>query len=229
MEVQRSTYSDKRTRSDLESCREEALICLRPKDLSLLERKLSHRQGKTSPSKCLLDQCYCTCHTSKIVSGRFWSLKIPQLPIWNSCDKPSCGCYRTASIWISLNAIGIPYAVIASVEVMLTSRQSYISPSLKAKRVVNWDSPAFALLGQVRWNQMEFGEARKRLVHLFDTGQASPIDILPNGKTLPEVLICVLKTRMRLALIDVTETTYPSMAERSPPAPTARVLSSLGF
>jgi hypothetical protein len=70
---------------------------------------------------------------------------------------------------------------------MWTSHQSYISPSLDFTRVVNWQAPAFALLRDIRWNQMSFEEARNEIVKLFDSGLASPLDVLPNGKSLPEV------------------------------------------
>lgn len=79
-------------------------------------------------------------------SGLRRSLGFPS----GTCDKSSCGRYRKASVWISLNAIGINYAIIANLDVLLTSQRSYISPSLQEKRVVNWESSAFALLWEMR-------------------------------------------------------------------------------
>ncbi|KAH6724452.1 hypothetical protein BKA61DRAFT_649362 [Leptodontidium sp. MPI-SDFR-AT-0119] len=191
MEVRKIEDSDKSARNGLKSRREGARVNLRPKDLNLLARQHSSRQGLDMFSSCSLNKCCCACHTSKTITGRFWSAKIPWFPIWNACDKSSCGCYRKASIWISLNAIGIPYAIIANLDILLTSQRSYISPSLQAKRVVNWESPAFALLWEMRWNEMEFVDTRRALTELFSSGQASPIDILPNGKSLTERLLTV--------------------------------------
>jgi hypothetical protein len=119
-------------------------------------------------------------------------LKLPY--DWNSCDKTTCRNYKRASIWISLNNIGIPYAILASLDIMWTIHQSIISPSLQITRVVDWQSPAFALLRDIRWNQMEFKKARNEMIQLFDSGAASAMDILPNGKSLPEVSYFLLQT-----------------------------------
>jgi hypothetical protein len=130
--------------------------------------------------------CYCSCHSSSTRSGKLWSLKIPY--DWNSCNRTTCHNYKRASFWISLRSIGIPYAILASLDIMWKSRQSRISPSLHFEQVVNWQAPAFALLRDIRWNHMTFEEARSEMIRLFDSGLASPLDILPNGKSLPEVI-----------------------------------------
>ena len=162
----------------------QSLNVLPQRDSNTLQMELSQRQCLLQRSKCSLRNCYCACHASSTRSGRFWSLKFPY--DWNSCDR-TCHNYKRASIWISLNNIGIPYAILASLDFMWTIHQSYISPSLQVTRVVDWHAPAFALLGDIRWNQMSFEEARNQMVQLFDSGVASPLDVLPNGKSLPEV------------------------------------------
>jgi hypothetical protein len=154
-------------------------------DTRMLQIELSQRQRTLQRSKCSVGKCYCSCHNSSTKSGKLWTLKVPD--DWNSCDKASCFNYKRASVWISLTCIGIPLAVRASLDIMWTIHQSYISPSLHFTRVVDWDAPAFALLRDIRWNQMTFEDARLEIMRLFDSGVASPLDILPNGESLPEV------------------------------------------
>lgn len=97
-------------------------------DSSTLQIVLSQRQRSLQPSKCFPRKCYCACHGSSTKTGKFWSLKLPY--DWNSCDRTTCRNYKRASIWISLNNIGIPYAILAGLDIMWTIHQSIISPSL---------------------------------------------------------------------------------------------------
>jgi len=90
-----------------------------------------------------------------------------------------------------LTGIGIPYAVRASLDIMWTINQSHISPSLHFTRIVDWNAPAFALLGDIRWEEMIFEEAQSEIMRLFDSELASPLDVLPNGESLPEVSLQV--------------------------------------
>lgn len=139
-------------------------------------------------SRCAINKCYCSCHESTSISGRFWSLRLP-LPsyLMRSCNRSSCSNYKRASLWISLRQIGIPYAVIASLDMMWNSQNTFISPSLQIRRVVSWNAPAFMAVRDVRWLQIEWQEAREKLVGLFRSGQVSPLDVLPDGMTLVEV------------------------------------------
>jgi len=151
-----------------------------------LELELSRPQMSLQFFRCAPGKCHCACHTTKTHSGRFWSLKIPNR--WTSCDRRTCSNYRNASIWISLSSIGISYNIIASLNFLFSTQQSYIAPSLSVQHVVDWDSPAFALL-DIRDldEQPHFEGAREQLTKLFESGRASPLDVLPDGKSLIEV------------------------------------------
>jgi hypothetical protein len=162
-----------------------SLTIIRQEDSRMIQFELSQRQSSLQRSKCSIGKCYCSCHNSSTRSAKLWSLKVPR--DWNSCDKTTCNNYKRASFWISLTTIGIPLVVRASLDIMWTIHQSHIYPSLHFTRVVDWDAPAFALLRDIRWNQMTFEEARSETMRLFDSGVASPLDILPNGESLPEV------------------------------------------
>jgi len=168
------------------------LTILPQEDSNTLQIALSQRQRSLQSSKCFSRHCYCDCHGSTTKSGKFWSLKLPY--DWSSCDRTTCRNYKSASVWISLNSIGLPYAILASLDIMWTTHRSIISPSLQVTRVVDWHSPAFALLWDIRENEIEFEEARSEMIRLFDSGSSSAIDILPNGKSLPEVGCMVPET-----------------------------------
>jgi len=152
-----------------------------------LQKRLYRSYLASQKTPCSLGRCYCSCHTPTTASGSFWSLKFSNFSLSNSCNKSTCSNYKRASIWISLNRFGIPYSILAGVDIMWSSQRSYISPSLEVKRVVSWNAPAFALLREIPWRRIEFTDARSKLVELFESGEASPVDITPRGKTLIEV------------------------------------------
>jgi len=83
--------------------------------------------------------------------------------------------------------LGIPFAVRLTLDFILSSGYTYISPSLQVKRLVDWDSPAFEVLGHMRWEEQKFEDGRDQLLRLFESGKASPLDILPDGTTMLEV------------------------------------------
>jgi hypothetical protein len=154
-----------------------------------LQMEFFRRQRFLQFSTCAPGKCHCSCHQVKTRSGNFWVLKLPNF--WNRCDKRTCSSYKNASIWISLNNLGIPYTILASFKFLFSAQQSYIAPSLRFHRVVDWDSPAFALLDirdfDFKAPQLHFESTREQLTTLFRSGTASPLDTLPDGKSLVEV------------------------------------------
>ncbi|KAE9370181.1 ankyrin [Stipitochalara longipes BDJ] len=156
-------------------------------DTGTVQTGLSRYQHVLRPSKCSPRKCYCSCHSSSTRSGKLWTLKVPY--DWNPCDKTTCHNYKRTSFWFSLANIGIPYVIRASLDIMWTTNQSYISPLLQVTRVVDSNAPAFALLEDIKWNAMTFEEARNGMMALFDSRAASPLDILSNGQSLPEKLL----------------------------------------
>jgi len=114
----------------------------------MVQIELSQHQRTIQRSKCSPGKCYCSCHNSLTISGKLWTLRVPH--DWNPCDNKKCHNYKHTSLWFSLTSIGIPYAIRASLDVLWTFNQSYISPSLQVTRVVDWNSPAFALLVDIK-------------------------------------------------------------------------------
>jgi hypothetical protein len=95
---------------------------------------------------------------------------------------------KRAELWISLYRIGIPYAFLASLDVSWGAQYTRISPSLHAQRLACWDSPAYKLIKDIRWNKIDFLQGGEQIIELFESGRASPFDVIPDGKTWPEVL-----------------------------------------
>lgn len=153
------------------------------------QTSLLHRQTLTS-SNCSRRKCYCACHSLQVISGRFWTLGYPAQSLFGSCDLNSCANYKHASLWITLTWIGLPYAIQASLDILMSANTTSIAPSLEVKRVVSWDAPAFKAIRDIRWNGVDFQEARASIACMFSTGKASPVDILANGETLLEVSTC---------------------------------------
>jgi hypothetical protein len=160
------------------------LYC-RNKSKSMLAR--NHRTASFTGLRCQINGCPCSCHYSDTISGKDWSIKYPRNPWFKSCNRKSCTNFKITSFWVCLSRFGIKYAVTASLKVMWGTHNMSISPFLQVKRVVDWYSLAFLLLGRIRWSWVSWIDGRSQLADLFDAGRASPFDILPDGKSMVEV------------------------------------------
>lgn len=138
-------------------------------------------------SSCHLNGCGCSCHDLDVISGTQWVMKYPRSSWWGSCGRRSCVNFKRASFWLELSRFGIQYAILASLDIMWGTQHISISPSLQMKRVVNLDSPAFELIGHLRWGSEDWVGGRSQLADFFEFGKASPFDILPDGTTMVEV------------------------------------------
>jgi hypothetical protein len=143
----------------------------------------------TTGKPCFSVNCCCSCHQISSIQGRYWSLKFPAISsFWTPCSTASCGNATKASLWISLTRIGCPWAASASLNMMWNSQYSYISPSLGFQPVVKFTSPGFKVLWELQSHQRDdWPTARDDLLTIFKSGEASPIDIDPEGKTWLEV------------------------------------------
>lgn len=71
---------------------------------------------------------------------------------------------------------------------MWNSQHSYISPPLGFQRVVKFTSPGFEVLWELQSHRRgDWLAAGDDLLTLFNSGEASPRDIDPEGKTWLEV------------------------------------------
>jgi hypothetical protein len=135
---------------------------------------------------CGLRKCYCDYHQT--TSLQIWPLRISSSSSWKPCSKASCQNSKNASVWISFTQIGIRLAISLSLDVMLSSQESYIRPSLSFQRVVRRTSPGFKILYELQYGvRTDWSKAKQHLLELFETGRASPRDIDPNGRMWLEV------------------------------------------
>jgi hypothetical protein len=150
-----------------------------------IQRSIQYDPAK----RCGIKKCCCACHDTTSIRARSWSLELPILSsFWNPCNRSSCANATSASIWLGLRLIGIPWTVSASLNILWSSQQLCLSPSLSFQRVVGHDSPGFKLLRELRKGHIrDWDEARGELQNLFDSGMASPLDIDPDGETWLEV------------------------------------------
>ncbi|KAH8753749.1 ankyrin repeat-containing domain protein [Hyaloscypha sp. PMI_1271] len=97
---------------------------------------------------------------------------------------------KNASLWVSLTQVGVPLAVRVSLDFVLSSQQSHITPSLGFQRVVRRTSPGFKLLWELEGgHRNDWGRARQDLLELFESGEASPRDVDPDGNTWLEKVL----------------------------------------
>lgn len=137
---------------------------------------------------CYLRKCCCDCHNTISLQASFWPLKLTSSLFWKPCRKVSCRNSKNASVWISFTQIGIRLAVSISLDVMFTSGESYIRPSLSVQRVVRRTSPGFTILFELKMGvRTDWNKARQDLLELFETGKGSPLDVDPDGQTWLEV------------------------------------------
>jgi hypothetical protein len=151
---------------------------------------ISRQRQRTCESKaCTWRSCLCSFHKLSRSDRRFWLLELPSLSaLWNACDQPSCNRrqYR-AYMWIGLTRIGVPFAITASLEVLLVSAKISISPSLAVERIVKYTSPDFVLLWKCQSGQIQWTEAREEFEDIVRSGKTSMDDVNPGGRSLLEV------------------------------------------
>jgi hypothetical protein len=157
-------------------------------------QSLTSRQKQRTGKRrlCVWRSCRCSCHIVSRAGSRFWLLELPSLAtLWNACDHTSCTRRQHhAYTWIGSTRIGVPFAITASLKVLLTSAKVSISPSLTIERIVKYTSPAFELWrcqsGRIQWP-----EARKKFEDIVRSGKASIGDINPGGRTLLEARLTI--------------------------------------
>lgn len=140
---------------------------------------------------CSQNRCCCVYHGSVSVQGRSWFLKLPStLRIWEQCSLKSCQNARHYSLWLGLTQLGIPLAIHLNLDFVLNAQQYRILPSVCFQRVVRRTSPGFKLLHELEtFQKRDWESARQEIPDLFTSGQCSPQDVDPDGRTWLEVCL----------------------------------------
>jgi hypothetical protein len=143
-------------------------------------------------SHCSVGKCFCSCHDTMSIKGRFWSANVPSI-FQGKCSRASCINAQRLSLWISLTQLGIPIAVTVGLDMFSSVGKYQITPSLGFQRVVKKTSPGFILLWKLETGQeLDWVKARKELLDLFHEGKASPLDVDRDGETWLEVSLQLL-------------------------------------
>jgi hypothetical protein len=133
----------------------------------------------------LYTQCYCACHVSS-KAELFWPGAA--LSLWKSCSRANCCIRKSHTFRLSLTQFGVLAAVQMTFQTMSSARKFDISPSLTFEWMVKRTSPGFQVLWRLQtWQEDNWPKAKRELIRLFETGQASPVDIDPDGETWLEV------------------------------------------
>jgi len=161
-------------------------------DPSLLPRRFSRvRRSDDVSSRCTNNRCLCRCHQQIVSSwGYLHMLHTQPSSILTSCNRPSCQTRSLrARALVDLSWAKISFAIITSLQVFWGLGGFSIKPSLDVKRVVAPDSRGFQIAGKFRTGQYSAEEAAEAFRKAFRNGEASLMDLTPDGQSLTESMM----------------------------------------
>jgi hypothetical protein len=150
--------------------------------------------------------CYCRCHVSQ---ERPWhSILLGTIgiaSIFESCNR--IGCTRRYAVYtrVPLSHFGVPLAILIATELKVYGGfVPVLYPTIDVQRVCDFTSPGFKVLEELNVSSFgidysldeeevtqlwEIAKGRKvvELKRLFASGEASPLDVDPDGHTWLEV------------------------------------------
>jgi hypothetical protein len=161
-------------------------------DPSLLPRRFYRAQRPDDVgSRCTNDRCLCRCHEQVASSwGYLHMLHTQPGSIRTPCNRPSCKSRSLkARALLDLSWMKISFAIITSFQVFWGLGGFSIKPSLDVKRVVAPDSRGFQISDKFRTGQYSAGEAAEAFRKAFRNGEASLMDLTPDGQSLTESMM----------------------------------------
>jgi ankyrin repeat protein len=141
-------------------------------------------------SRCINNRCLCCCHQQKVRSWGYLHLRAPTSSILRPCNRASCkarSLKTTAAVDLSWMKIGL--AIFTSLEVFWGFGGFSIKPSLDIKRVVSPDSRGFRISSKFRTGEYSAVKAVEEFRKAFQSGEASLLDITPDGRSLTEAIM----------------------------------------
>lgn len=134
---------------------------------------------------CAVKHCSCSCHVTTMAMDRFWRFEFtPLSTLFRRCDRKSCTArHHSLSIRIALTRIGIPFAALASFDMVVGEGKYSIMPSLTLHSVVKNTSPGFELLWRCSTSQIEWPEAEDAFMALYrsDSNMVYHVDGMGKG------------------------------------------------
>lgn len=143
----------------------------------------------TKRRHCGQRHCDCSCHLTGKKSGRFWFLEYTPLSIL--LQKPEngrCGSSRFClNFRLALSNYGIPFAIVAGLNITADAIGFDLQPALRAERIVKYTSPGFEILHRLEARNISLEEAQTKFVELYrsDTSLRDHRD--PSGKSYLQV------------------------------------------
>jgi hypothetical protein len=174
--------------SDAGSLDETASACR----LSLLPYDLvrARRSGDVG-SRCANNRCLCCCHQQVVRSWGYLHLfNTKTSSIRSPCNRTSCKARSLKTMAaVDLSWMKIRLAIITSLEVFWGLGGVSIKPSMEVKRVVPPDSGGFQISQKFRNSQYNAREAVEEFRKAFQKGEASLMDVTPDGRSLTESIM----------------------------------------
>ena len=148
------------------------------------------RPGDTG-SRCTNNRCLCCCHQQV---GHSWGylhlLHTQASSIRNPCNRASCKARSVkAMAAVDLSWMKLRLAIITSVQIFWGLGGFSIKPSLDVKRIVAPDSRGFKISEKFRIGEYSAEEAVDEFRKAFRQGEASLMDVTPDGRSLTESMM----------------------------------------
>ena len=134
--------------------------------------------------RCGTRRCGSLCHLTGNKTGRFWFLEYTPLSIL--LTRPDNGKCETGQLCLSLRLAlsnyGIPFALIAGLNITSDPTGVTLRPSLRTEPIVNYMSPGFETLIRLKHYDITVDEAKRRFIKLFRSDSSFKDHRDPSGK-----------------------------------------------
>lgn len=170
---------------DLDETASPDRLSLRPYEL------VRARRSGDLGSHCTNNRCLCCCHQQVLWPWGCLRLSHTQTSsIRTPCNRTSCKVRSLKTmVAADLSWMKIRLAVIASLEIFWGLGSLSIKPSLDVKRIVAPDSRGFSISNKFRTGEYSAVEAVKEFRGAFQRGEASLMDVTPDGRSLTESIM----------------------------------------
>lgn len=148
------------------------------------------RRSSEIDSRCTINRCLCSCHQQTVRSWGYLHLRAPTSSILRPCNRTSCkarSLKTTAAVDLSWAKIKL--AIFTSLEIFWGFGGFSIKPSLDVKGIVSPDSRGFRISSKFRTGEYSSVKAVEEFRKAFQSGEASLMDITPDGQSLTEAIM----------------------------------------
>jgi len=134
--------------------------------------------------RCGTRHCGSLCHLTGNKAGRFWFLEYTPLSILlTRPDNGNCESGQFClSLRLALSNYGIPFALIAGLNITSDPTGVTLRPSLRTERTVKYTSPGFETLVRLKHDNITVDEAKRRFIKLFRSDSSFKDHRDPSGK-----------------------------------------------